>query len=256
MKKLFSLFLIWQFVWLNVGAQDIIYPKERQPVKAKILEIDRGAVRYHRYDWLDGPEHHFNTKDVDSLVFENGTVRKFQFTQTDGRPRPPKPVLGKRKNFGPNREFYKLSPNIISVGFGYLAQLEEFVKNVPHAFVSYERTVSDNRFGLKAGAYFGNYGVVAATLAGKRYFTNYRRVTPYLGIGYDLMLARSYKGRHHKGSILYLNGGANFHINRSWLIIADMNAGSVIGLPEREYDNLGFIDYLRFKPGLGVGFRF
>lgn len=69
---------LFSFLFLNaVQAQDKIYRKNGQIIKAKILEIGVDEVKYKPFENPDGPLYVLPQDKILKIVFENGKVEKF-----------------------------------------------------------------------------------------------------------------------------------------------------------------------------------
>jgi hypothetical protein len=58
----------------TANAQDIINLKDGNTVEAKVLEISSTAIRYRRFDNLEGPIIVIPAANVASIRYENGTM--------------------------------------------------------------------------------------------------------------------------------------------------------------------------------------
>lgn len=71
MKKLiFSISAILLFSTLF--AQDYIYKKDGNEIKAKVIEITTDVIKYKKFDFQDGPLYNIKIEDVFMVVYENG----------------------------------------------------------------------------------------------------------------------------------------------------------------------------------------
>ncbi len=71
MKKLiFSISAILLFSTLF--AQDYIYKKDGNEIKAKVIEITTDVIKYKKFDFQDEPLYNIKIEDVFMVVYENG----------------------------------------------------------------------------------------------------------------------------------------------------------------------------------------
>ena len=71
MKKLiFSISAILFFSTLF--AQDYIYKKDGNEIKAKVIEITTDVIKYKKFDFQDEPLYNIKIEDVFMVVYENG----------------------------------------------------------------------------------------------------------------------------------------------------------------------------------------
>lgn len=77
MKIVYSLLLCLCSV-AYIQAQDIIYPKKKSPIKAKVEEVRADIIIYKRSDNPGGPRYELRKAYIDSIIYENGTIDKFK----------------------------------------------------------------------------------------------------------------------------------------------------------------------------------
>jgi hypothetical protein len=76
--RIFYLPVLFIFLFgLSAEAQDKIYRKNGQMVKAKILEIGSSEVKYKVFDNQEGPIYSLETDRISKIVFVSGKVEKF-----------------------------------------------------------------------------------------------------------------------------------------------------------------------------------
>ena len=63
---------------LQIAAQDLIYKKNGEIVKARILEATDASLSYKLYNPVDSLTHIINTQAVDSIIYRNGTKTSFK----------------------------------------------------------------------------------------------------------------------------------------------------------------------------------
>lgn len=111
-------------------AQDVIYLKTNEQIKAKISEIKEKFVTYKKFDNLSGPEYEIPKTKITIIVYENGTSEQFNNS---------KPIDNTLKN-------------VISLNYGDLT--------VGRVALNYERYIYKQKLSLKiplAISYTNNY---------------------------------------------------------------------------------------------------
>src|SRR5207247_9458822 len=83
MKKLIVLLLAMLFIFSCCFSQYKIYKNNGKVVEAKIIEIGSSEIKYKDYHNPDGPIYVLETDRIKKIVFENGTVQKFQDNYKD-----------------------------------------------------------------------------------------------------------------------------------------------------------------------------
>lgn len=61
----------------ELPAQDIIYPKNGDPIEAKVREIGETYVIYRTWDNPDGPDYRLSAASIFKIRFNNGTEKRF-----------------------------------------------------------------------------------------------------------------------------------------------------------------------------------
>ena len=84
-KSLLPLFLCMAILLVvNVArSQDYVYLIDSDTIKSKVLEVNEDNVKYKDFENLDGPIYTINITRVDKIVYQNGKVDTFVFTNTD-----------------------------------------------------------------------------------------------------------------------------------------------------------------------------
>lgn len=74
--KLF--YVIIGLIFFNLSyCQDTIYLKNKEFIRAKVIEISPEKVLYKKYDNLSGPNYHIRKDEILEIKFENGTQENF-----------------------------------------------------------------------------------------------------------------------------------------------------------------------------------
>lgn len=76
MKQCFLFILGMLFISISVKAQDKIYRKNGQVVKAKIIEVGTSEIKYRVYGDETGPLYILETDRIKKIEYENGKVDK------------------------------------------------------------------------------------------------------------------------------------------------------------------------------------
>lgn len=57
---------------INSYAQDMIIKNDKTEMKTKVLEITEDAIKYKKFEMLDGPTYNINKADVFMIIYKNG----------------------------------------------------------------------------------------------------------------------------------------------------------------------------------------
>ena len=58
------------------NAQDVLHMKNDSKLMVKVREINTKEVKYKKYDNLEGPDYSVDKKDVEKIVYENGSIEQ------------------------------------------------------------------------------------------------------------------------------------------------------------------------------------
>ena len=280
----------------TVSAQDIIYTRKitNKPsiswteIKAKVVEIDLKTIVYKKAGNPDGPVYRLHVADVDSIVFENGTVEVFEksirrhpFSSKD-------PVAAYARHTERKRQeqatYRNLPPNMLSAGIGiwgtpevYFVYSSSAGRNDKATFITYitfERMMARQRLGINISPFIGwNQKSYGASVTAKAYTSNAGRVRFGLGPMYTFS-SRDWEGTYYdeksyiyvrkntRGivSALAFNTNLQVHVNRRTFISTELFVGGVTGFSNREkhipdnwkhYDN----EHVFVGAKLGAGIR-
>ncbi|MGC4231831.1 MAG: hypothetical protein QM594_02380 [Niabella sp.] len=295
MKHILSILFVVS-LFATASAQDIIYTRRitNQPsiswteIKAKVLEINLKTIVYKKAENPDGPVYRLHTADVDSIVFENGSVeifekpiRKHPFSSKDPVAAYARYTEKKRKE---QATFKNLPPNMLSAGIGVSGTPEvNFVsasfagRNDKATFITYitfERMMVHQRLGINISPFIGwNQKSYGASVTAKAYTSNAGRVRFGLGPMYTFSSrdwvdiyyddkSRIYVRKRTRGivSALAFNTNLQVHVNRRTFISTELFLGRVTGFSNREkhipaywkhYDN----EHVFMGAKLGAGIR-
>ena len=76
MKKIVSL-VFAAFVAVGAFAQDLIITRDGQRLEAKVLEVSSAEVKYKEFNNQDGATFILRADEINTVVFENGSVKVF-----------------------------------------------------------------------------------------------------------------------------------------------------------------------------------
>ena len=76
MKKIVSL-VFAAFVAVGAFAQDLIITRDGQRIEAKVIEVSSAEVKYKEFNNQDGATFILRADEINSVVFENGSVKVF-----------------------------------------------------------------------------------------------------------------------------------------------------------------------------------
>lgn len=263
MKHILSI-LFAASLFATTNAQDIIYTRRitNKPsiswteIKAKVLEIDLKTITYKKVENPDGPVYRLHTVDVDSIVFENGSVERFKktirrhpFSQEDPVAAYSRHTERKRKE---QATYRNLPPNMLSAGIGvsgtpdasFLASTS--VRNDKATFITYitfERVMVHQRLGINISPFIGwNQKSYGASITAKAYTSNVGRVRFGLGPMYTFSSRdwienyydnKSYtfisKKTRSIVSALAFNTNLQVHVDRRTFISTELFVGGVTG---------------------------
>lgn len=83
-----SCLLVLILVGNGIFAQDIIYKRNGDQIKSKVVEITFESVKYKDFDFQDGPLRNIKLSDVSVIIYQNGKKETFSSSE----PLPLKPV--------------------------------------------------------------------------------------------------------------------------------------------------------------------
>lgn len=79
------------------SAQDKVYTSDGKVIDAKVKEVNQRSVVYRRWDNQDGADYVLTRREVERIVYENGTEESFEAQPARRGPFPPPPM---RRNAG------------------------------------------------------------------------------------------------------------------------------------------------------------
>lgn len=91
-----------------IGANDscdIIYLKNRQIIKAKVIEINKTEIKYKRCDNLSGPIIVIDKKEVKNITYKNGYNEEFNETEENIQSKKTSPDFSKKKERNRSGEY-------------------------------------------------------------------------------------------------------------------------------------------------------
>ena len=80
MKKVLTL-MVALLTAFNLFAADIIVTRDARRIEAKILEVSSSEIKYKEADNLDGPTFVLTSAEINTIIYNNGTVKVFDQPQ-------------------------------------------------------------------------------------------------------------------------------------------------------------------------------
>ena len=111
-KQLFIILLVFTAISVS-SAQDVIYKKNKEEIKAKVTEIGIDEIKYKLFDLQDGPDFVMLKTDVWKIKYSNGQETIFQKDEYDVA----QDVEIRHKTHSIKFEFF--SPLTDDIAFGY-----------------------------------------------------------------------------------------------------------------------------------------
>jgi len=123
---------------LNLKAQDIIFLKSGEEVKALVTEVTNDLIRYKKYDNKQGPTYSVQKQAVFMIRYENGTKDLFDteeevLPQTTSRQKETDQTLEKKESSSLPQTSFNINP-LGLIQFGPIFQLE--VKVAPRSYLT------------------------------------------------------------------------------------------------------------------------
>ena len=242
--KLKQIFLsaILLFISFQIAAQDLIYRKNGEIVKAKILNTTDKSISFKLYERAENLTYNINFAVVDSIIYENGEKETF-FNK-------PVPVISTDNNQNLNYRHHLLGADLI----GYL-----FYRNL---LISYEYLPGKTRLGyklafaknLKPWYYYGYEGSF-----------NYGRNLNWstrIGMNYYFFPPRTFRigtGLHYIFGSYTINK-SNYNPDNTYIQVSEdakargilLNFSGFYNITESLAINLGFDAPLHINPSSGT----
>lgn len=277
------------FTSFATKAQDIIYPKKREPIEAKVEQVKPNIIIYKRADNIDGPLYELEKRYIDSIVYENGTVEHFKMRMGPPRPGPrermhEEPGVPRHQRIKDPRyinhytQQFSAGVVLLNPDVVILSGWEDDF-NMPQATVAatikYQKDFFKNWLGLSVSPYIGmnrktfggslslrgnlkHTGRVRLSVGPEYTFTRLDLVSVYYVSGTYESIARKYTTNL---STLYGTVELNFHFNPQWYLDLNCGLGGYISNSNLNKNIPG--NWTREKSGepsvrmgLGIGYRF
>lgn len=104
----------------DLFCQDIIYKKDGEEIKAKVIEITKFQVKYKQYEYQEGPLRNLYLDEISSVVYENGEKETFEQETVPNSEENVKPQLEQAKDQRLTDPFYvNKNAKYISIAGGY-----------------------------------------------------------------------------------------------------------------------------------------
>ncbi|MBD0332390.1 MAG: hypothetical protein ICV66_07020, partial [Chitinophagaceae bacterium] len=175
MKKIFIFLLIFTASY-SVKAQDKIYRKNGQVVKAKVIEVGTSEIKYKLPNDAESPIYVLEKDRINKIEYENGKVEKFTPDLKD-----PEQYVGQLRRgikvdfIGPLLGYSQITfEKSTAVGKGYEVTLGIIGAGKNQTIEYYDntfRTSKRNQFGLSAGIGY-KFNKLPNFLFGKTRFTH------------------------------------------------------------------------------------
>lgn len=201
----------------SLFGQDIINLKNKTSIKAKVLKVGVKTISYKKSDNLNGPSYELRNREVNNILYENGTQEVIQNIAKD----------------------FSSSKNVISFNYGDLA--------VSRVGISYERLFAKSKLGVKipVSVSFSNYDYynynakMQTGLDFNYYPMGQKSVTFYTGLStrigklnqgyyyynYDPYYSSYYYPTESNFISLYVNNGLLVHFNDHFSISGQVGLG-------------------------------
>ena len=85
MKKVLTL-MVALLTAFNLFAADIIVTRDARRIEAKILEVSSTEIKYKEADNLEGPTFVLTSAEINTIIYNNGTVKVFDQPAQQARP--------------------------------------------------------------------------------------------------------------------------------------------------------------------------
>jgi len=137
----FKTFLLTIAIFSSIlaTAQDKIYKTNGTIIDAKVKEVNQTTVNYKRFDNPNGPDYSILKREVDKIVYQNGTIDKFEAGNSSGSSHKSK-SSGKTKH-----EANRFGDNILTViPAAFTADIFNNSINDPGIGICYERMLDEH----------------------------------------------------------------------------------------------------------------
>lgn len=273
MRKLIFFFFIFILTDSSLKAQDKIYRKNGQIIKAKVIEIGTGEIKYKIFNDENGPVYVLEKDRIRKIEYEDGRIEKFTINLKDPEQYSDQlrkaikidflgPLLGYsqisfEKSTGVGKS-YELSLGIIGAG---KSQVLNYYDNTLG-------TTNKNQFGISAGVGY-KFSKLPDFLFGRTRFTHlmqggYARPILYLGNYSENRIA--YKGNNQyvveRQNIFF--GALQIELGKQWVFgnkfLIDTYWGLGYGFDNKKSDGYGYYDnttaynYINARLGTSPGF--
>jgi hypothetical protein len=272
MRKLLFLLTSFFLFAVSVQAQDKIYRKNGQVVKAKVLEIGTEEVKYKLPDSTETIVYVLEKDRINKIEFENGRVEKFTVNLKDPEQYADQRKHGIKINFlGPLFGFTQITyEKSLGVGKGYEVALGIIGAGKNHQLEYYDNTfqyTKRNQFGF-SGSFGYKFNKLPDFLFGKTRFTHlmqggYVKPVLYLGNYSENMLI--YKNNQESVERQNITFGAlQFEMGKQWVfsdrMLLDVYWGFGYGFDNKDrdggyyYGNTESYNYINQRLGKSPGF--
>ncbi len=270
--RLFLFFTLLFFTFSSIRAQDKIYRKNGQIVKAKVLEIGTGDVKYKLADSTDSPIYVLEKDRIRKIVYQNGRTEHFipdlkDPEQYTGQLRKAikvdflGPLLGYsqisyEKNLGVGKS-YEVMLSIISAGKNQILNFWDYTL----------REKKKNQFGLAASVGY-KFNKLPDFLFGRTRFTHlmqgaYAKPVAYLGHYGENRIVYKANNQYVVERQKVAFGALQVELGKQWVFgdkfLIDGYWGLGYGFDNKKngdgyYDNTAAYNYINARLGRSPGF--
>lgn len=275
MRKLICILSILLFCSTFGHAQDKIYRKNGQVIKAKVLEIGTDEIRYKLNDTTSSLVYVLEKDRINKIEFENGRVEKFVADLKDPEQYQDQRKHGIKVDFiGPLLGYTQISyEKSLGVGKGYeisLGIIGAGKNQVIDYYSSSIRSEKRNQFGL-SGSFGYKFSKLPDFLFGRTRFTHlmqgsYAKPIVYLGNYSEnrIVYKANYQQVLERQNITF--GALQVELGKQWvfgdMMLLDTYWGFGYGFDNKKatddyvYDDASSYNYINSRVGRSPGLSF
>lgn len=273
MRQLLFLLASFFLFAVSLQAQDKIYRKNGQVVKAKVLEIGTEEVKYKLPDSTETIVYVLEKDRINKIEYENGRVEKFTVDLKDPEQYADQRKQGIKVNFlGPLFGFTQVSyEKSLGVGKGYEVSLGIIGAGKNQQLEYYDnnfRYTKRNQFGF-SGSFGYKFNKLPDFLFGKTRFTHlmqggYVKPVVYLGNYSENMVVYKSNAQYEVERQNITFGALQFELGKQWVfgdrMLLDVYWGFGYGFDNKDrdedyyYDDATSYNYINQRLGKSPGF--
>lgn len=138
MKRIFALIIV-ALMSIVAFAQDVIVTKDKEQIKAKILEVYSNEIKYKKYSYLDGPTFSLDVDKILTIAYENGDVEVYDQDFIEEKEELSLKQKAMYGTFAKGDDFYYLRGESSMTKMDKKAYLAFIQENCPEAYRSYQK---------------------------------------------------------------------------------------------------------------------